>query len=124
MPQIYSDTNGNSWDVEKLIKLAKVLPVQRIATRQLHRWLDEAVWEDRSLTIREVVSHYVRIRGADLNCPLILDADGNLMDGAHRLAKAYIEGVVYLPVVQFEVTPPPDFKAASNLDTAASKASI
>ena len=48
-----------------------------------------------------------RVLAADLSYPIILSAEGHIMDGCHRLAKAALEGVP-VQVVQFKVTPPPD----------------
>ena len=41
--------------------------------------------------------------------PLILSADGGLMDGGHRLAKAWLLGYDMIAVVQFWHDPEPDY---------------
>ena len=46
---------------------------------------------------------------ADLRYPIILSADGRVMDGMHRVAKAYLEGRETIQAVQFEVDPRPDY---------------
>lgn len=46
---------------------------------------------------------------ADLSFPILLGADGRLMDGMHRVAKALREGRRTIDTVQFEVDPEPDF---------------
>ena len=50
-----------------------------------------------------------RIFDADLAYPVILNAEGQLMDGAHRLAKAWMEGRTHIAAVRFPVTPDPDW---------------
>jgi hypothetical protein len=45
---------------------------------------------------------------ADLDYPIIFAAEGRLMDGTHRIAKAYALGLSHLEAVRFTVTPEPD----------------
>jgi hypothetical protein len=49
-----------------------------------------------------------RINDADLSKPIILNADGSLMDGGHRLCKALLEGRQTILAVRFDVMPTPD----------------
>ena len=44
----------------------------------------------------------------DLVYPIILSADGHVMDGMHRIAKAWMLGQRTITAVQFERDPPPD----------------
>lgn len=46
---------------------------------------------------------------ADLGYPIILGADGRVMDGMHRVAKAYLAGQEVVSAVQLTVDPAPDF---------------
>ena len=46
---------------------------------------------------------------ADLSYPIILSSDGGLMDGGHRIAKAWIEGCQEIDAVQFQEDPEPDY---------------
>ncbi|MCB0105839.1 MAG: hypothetical protein KDE53_08015, partial [Caldilineaceae bacterium] len=50
-----------------------------------------------------------RILDADLNYPIILSAEGYLMDGGHRIAKAYLAGIPTISAVQFLQDPEPDY---------------
>ena len=49
-----------------------------------------------------------RINEATLDHPVILNADGSLMDGGHRICKALLEGRKTVMAVQFETMPEPD----------------
>jgi hypothetical protein len=49
-----------------------------------------------------------RLKLADLAYPVIVCAEGRLMDGGHRLAKAWMEGRDDIAAVRFPVTPEPD----------------
>jgi elongation factor P hydroxylase len=72
------------------------------------RDLDEAVWASEPMTVREVLGHTRRILDADLTYPIIVSADGWIMDGCHRLAKAMLEGRSTILRVKFKVNPTPD----------------
>ena len=41
-------------------------------------------------------------------CPIILSAEGYLMDGGHRVAKAWLLGMEEIQAVQFEIDAEPD----------------
>ena len=53
-----------------------------------------------------------RVQQADLNCPIILDESGFVMDGWHRIAKALFEGRKTIKAVRFRETPPCDYVEA------------
>jgi hypothetical protein len=44
-----------------------------------------------------------------LHYPIILSADGYLMDGGHQIAKAYLLKMGEVPAVQFSLDPEPDY---------------
>lgn len=96
------------WDVERLWRLAACLPVEEVAVSVLHE-SDADLWFDGSPpTIRCIAEHCRRIVGADLEWPIILSAEGHLMDGGHRVARALLEGCTSLRATRFVTTPPPD----------------
>lgn len=71
--------------------------------------LDENCWfGPRPPTLREVLTHFERIQQADLAYPIILNDDGSLMDGGHRLYKAVLAGRTKITAVQFPAMPAPD----------------
>lgn len=41
--------------------------------------------------------------------PVILSADGRLMDGGHRIAKAWLSGATTISAVRFTTDPEPDY---------------
>lgn len=59
------------------------------------------------LTLRDMVMHMKAVNAADLNYPIIMDEDGELMDGRHRLMKAMLNGIDTVKVVRFEENPSP-----------------
>lgn len=46
---------------------------------------------------------------ADLAFPIILSADGRVIDGMHRVLKALLNGSQSIEAVRFERDPEPDF---------------
>jgi len=71
------------------------------------RELDRA-WSDKLQTWRALLAHLELIDAADLSYPIILSADGAVMDGMHRVAKAAREGRPEIEAVQFDEDPEPD----------------
>jgi hypothetical protein len=100
-----------AWDVDRLIALTadrapRAVPLTTIGE------LDEPFWfggGGAEATCRAVADHARLIGEADLRYPIILAADGRVMDGMHRVAKAYLEGRDAIWAVQLGVDPAPDF---------------
>ena len=100
-----------AWDVERLIDLTAHLPRVEVTLGAI-RELDEPFWfggGSDAATCRAVADHARLIAQADLRYPIILGADGRVMDGMHRVAKAYLEGRDVIMAVRLAVDPAPDF---------------
>jgi hypothetical protein len=75
------------------------------------RELDEDCWfGGKEPTLRKVGEHARRIYQADFSHPIILNAAGGLMDGGHRVVKAWLDGQTEIDAVQFAEDPEPDFR--------------
>jgi hypothetical protein len=48
------------------------------------------------------------IFSADLSYPIIMIRSGDVLDGAHRIAKAYLQGERTIAAVMIDDYPPPD----------------
>lgn len=100
-----------AWDVDRLIALTRHLPRIEVPLTAI-RELDESYWfspDSQTPTCRAVAEHARLIQQADLRHPIILGADGRVMDGMHRVTKAWLEGRDTIRAVQLEQDPPPDF---------------
>lgn len=97
------------WNVERLWQLAEGLEPFEVAVESFKE-LDADCWFEGSTepTLRNVAMHSKRIINASLDHPVILNADGSLMDGGHRICKALIEGRERVMAVQFSTMPEPD----------------
>ncbi len=105
------DGQMHIWEVDRLIALAATLPVERRPVADFDRDLDEVWWfggPDHQPTVRAVIDHARRIASVDLAFPIILSAEGIVVDGMHRVAKAHMDAKAEIAVVQFAVDPPPD----------------
>ena len=99
-----------AWDVHRLIELSQGLPRRPVALSEI-REMDQVYWFDGDLerpTCRKVIDHMRLVQEVDLSFPIILAADGRVMDGMHRVARAFLECQEEIEAVQFEHTPEPD----------------
>lgn len=100
-----------AWNVQRLVELSRALPVRLVALDSISE-LDEPYWyqaHDAQPTCRHIIEHIRLVNAADLSYPVILCADGRLMDGMHRVVKAALAGLGEIKAVRFPVTPEPDY---------------
>lgn len=93
---------------ERLWALAAGLPAEPVPIDTIAEFDQDCWFGGRGATCREVARHAERIQRADLSHPVILSADGRLMDGGHRIAKAWLAGETMINAVRFPVDPEPD----------------
>ena len=91
-----------------MVELSRHLPRTYIPLTAI-RELDEP-WagDGEPLSWRKLIEHLKLIEEADLSFPIILSANGDVMDGRHRMAKAAWQGRAEIQAVQFERDPEPD----------------
>ena len=97
-----------AWDVDRLVALSAPLPCRRVPLEHVRELDAPFVGDDEVLTWRGFLFHVSLMDEADLAYPIILAADGTVMDGMHRVAKALRLGHDDIEAVQFEIDPPPD----------------
>jgi hypothetical protein len=106
-----SDQGLLAWDIRRLIELSSDFPIEHIRLADIAE-LDETHWyahEGDSPTCRSLLLHMQLIDEADLDHPIILDQDGRVMNGMHRVCKAVREGKDKVLAVRFAANPEPDF---------------
>ena len=96
--------NNKRWIISKLIEAAKDLEPFDIPLMGLNIF---SLIEISSMS--DFVGHMKRVMEVDLSYPIILDEEGFIMDGRHRVAKALLEGRTTITAVRFDETPPYDF---------------
>ena len=87
---------------ESRFLVPKLIPIDEVMLKQLY--LRKVITGLKGVTER---FEDVRTQMADLNYPVILSANGSIMDGWRRLAKTHSLGYRYLMVVQFDKDPLP-----------------
>ena len=94
--------DGKQWDISRLIYLSADFEVEKIPVK--HIYLGTKYNE---LTLREMLRHIVAVMECTLDHPIILDDDGFILDGRHRLMKSIIEGKQTIDTVRFYKMPEP-----------------
>jgi hypothetical protein len=97
------------WWTESLWAAADDLPVVSVPIADIVEFDQNCWFGDSPPTCREVAEHARRIEAADLSHPIILNAGGGLMDGGHRVARAWLDGRTEVDCVRFETDPAPDW---------------
>lgn len=97
-----SKLDNKQWSVSRLFELSKNFEVMEVPLNHLSIFY---IYE--RLTLREMVMHMQAVNDADLSMPIILDENGDIMDGRHRIMKALLIGVKTIKAVRFEENPTP-----------------
>lgn len=112
--QTFSNTTDGIkqvWNVDRLWEIARELPVKDVPLASISD-LDEVSWfgdiPSAHPTCRRVADHAKRIYEATFDHPVILSSEGWVMDGMHRVCKAYLLGWQTINAVQFIHNPEPD----------------
>ncbi len=67
------------------------------------------MFNGRAATVREIARHAESIYRADPQLPIILAADGQVLDGMHRVARALLLGGSAIPARRLTTDPEPDW---------------
>lgn len=100
----YNDGTGNLYSVARLIDMCKDLPVFEAPLQAFD--LSYHPWQD--YTIFDLAYHVKAVNDADLSYPIILDWNGSIADGRHRLIKALILGHTTIKCVRMYWKPEAD----------------
>lgn len=98
----WANIGRHSWNVARLIEMSRGLSVMEVDINHLNVW---ELYE--KVTLRDIVMHMRAVLDADLQYPIILDEDGVLMDGRHRIMKAILNCETTIKVVRFDENPSP-----------------
>lgn len=89
--------------------MAAGLPVESVPIDSIKAFDEDCWFGGAPVTCRMVARHAGLIQEADLSYPVILSADGRLMDGGHRISKAWLLGMTTIDAVRFTIDPEPDY---------------
>jgi len=112
------ELGNDAWDVDRLIQLSRDLPIHDVPVDTISE-IDADYWfryGPIDPTVRRVVEHMQLTIEADMSYPIILAADGRVMDGMHRVARAILDGSSTIKAVRFDTDPEPDYRNCSPED--------
>ena len=96
------------WRMKQLWDLAEGLPVKKVRLTDLAGF-DEVHWFGGGMnllpTCRRIAEHARDIFAADLTYPIILSPTGEVLDGWHRICKAFLQGIEELDAIQLTTMP-------------------
>ena len=104
-----SDKGLLAWDVLKLIKLSENFDVFQVPLNDIKE-LKETYWFGLGAPpiTEDIAQHAKQIYEADLSYPIILCPEGKVMDGMHRVCKAFLESRETITAVKFTELHGPD----------------
>lgn len=107
-----SENGYYAWDVDNLIELSKNFEVKQIPLDSIEEF-DENYWfngKDDNPSCRAITEHFKLVKETNLSYPIILSHDGKIMDGMHRVCKAFLENRTTIKALQFNKDPLPDYE--------------
>jgi len=112
------DEGLDAWDVDKVIELARCLPIEEVDIDSIDQvdtnyWFSDDLWPP---TVRLIVEHVQLIQEVDTSFPVVLGPGGRVMDGMHRLARAMLDGRSTINAVRLEDLPPADYRNCTPRD--------
>lgn len=105
--------------MQQLWEMAAGLPSKKVRLSELNA-LDDVRWFSERMnklpTCRAVAEHAREIYDADFSFPIILSPTGVVLDGMHRLCKAFLLGMEEIDAVQLPTMPPHRWRLLPNGD--------
>lgn len=108
----YRDPEGNLYSVAKLVDDTKHLKPFNVPIAAL--CLSSPIWDDCNMFA--MAFHIKRVMEADLTKPIILDWNGNIADGRHRILKCIAEGKPTIKAVRMTWKAEPDRRESDGQD--------
>ncbi|MCP4989786.1 MAG: hypothetical protein GY928_28135 [Colwellia sp.] len=94
-------TKGRVYNINACLTCAEGLEVRDVIIEDLYMGYDAPCADN----FRSFISHMKMVEEADLSYPVLMNEDGVMLDGRHRLAKAILEGHETIKAVRFEKDP-------------------
>ncbi len=96
-----------AWHVPKLWELARTLPTINVLVVDIYKTVQRHIEEEY------IEEDWVRVRNADLSYPILINDVHGVVDGVHRIAKAYKTNKRYIKAKRIETMPKPDIVFAN-----------
>ncbi|HVX93247.1 MAG TPA: hypothetical protein VHA74_04010 [Candidatus Dojkabacteria bacterium] len=118
----YSSDGKTFYDVNQLIELSKGFPILKVPLKDLEHNLRDECWGDDNCGVSKEMrtplnvyknrdkgeffkKHYDRAMELNLETPILIDKNNNIIDGNHRLLKAFIQNKEFIPAIRFNELP-------------------
>ena len=98
------------WSARSLWEAASELPVEHVPLESFD-WTNDNFRCDslsKPPLWRDLGDHFKKMLAADLQYPIVISANGDVMDGMHRILKCYAFGFDSVKAVRFGQNPAPD----------------
>lgn len=95
--------NGNVWAASTLIQWCKEKEYPVFELPLAGVCIANDAWGIK--TIKDFIFHSKRVNDANLDHPVILDSDGFVCDGWHRVAKAILNGNTTIKAIRIQEMP-------------------
>lgn len=102
----FSHNNGCIWNALTLIEHSKKFPVFDLPVAGID--LSRRAWKIES--IDDFIYHMNRVNKTNLDYPVILNDEGVIVDGLHRVAKAVLQGKTIIKAIRLNDMPDYDSK--------------
>ena len=100
----YQDCDGARWAVARLLDDSKALEVFDLPLAGLD--LSQVIWAGANM--HQLAVHLRQCMDADLSYPILLDWNGAIADGRHRVLKAVAQGEHSIKARRMQWKPEPD----------------
>lgn len=105
--QDYYNDGKDQYSVARLVDETKHLKPFDVPIASLD--LSGIIWD--GLTIYQIAFHCLKVNKADLSKPIVLDWNGAIADGRHRIIRAIVEGKRTIKAVRMHWRIDPDKQA-------------
>jgi len=106
MDQNHYDDGNSRWNCLKLIEHSRKYPVFDLPLAGIN--IGGSPWGD-DMSIDSFIYHSKRVFETSLSHPIILDDQGCIADGWHRVCKALVNGDTTIKAIRLETMPEPDY---------------
>lgn len=107
MSTVMDSGEVHAWHVPKLWELARTLPTINVLVVDIYKTVQRHIEEEY------IEEDWVRVRNADLFYPILINDVHGVVDGVHRIAKAYKTNKRYIKAKRIETMPKPDIVFAN-----------
>ena len=96
---------GGSWSIPMLVRYCEEKKYPSFDMPLAGIPMDSSPWGEQ-LNFKEIMEHMIRTNKADLKYPILIDDQGFVCDGWHRIAKAFCEGKTTIKAIRIQQMPP------------------